>query len=187
MKDAVELIVERYARDGHLAYDGEGVTQLQHGWQCARLAEGAGAGDALVLACWLHDIGHLMSDLSGTPTLEGIDDRHEAVGARLLREVFGDDVARPVGLHVMAKRYRVAVEPGYAQRLSEDSRRSLVLQGGPLSPAACAAFIDDRHAADALRLRAWDDRAKQADAGPPDEGAALSALAALMRRVRRGG
>lgn len=183
MQTAIESIVDRYARHGHLAYDGEGVTQLQHGWQCAQLARRAGASDALVLACWLHDIGHLMTDLAGTPTLHGIDDRHEALGARVLREAFGDEVARPVGLHVMAKRYRVAVEPDYARRLSDDSRRSLALQGGPLSPAACEAFVDDRHAGDALRLRAWDDMAKRANAGPADEAAALAELRVLMLRV----
>lgn len=187
MEDPLDVIVGRYARKGHIAYDGEGVTQLQHGWQCAQLARRAGASDALVLACWLHDIGHLVSDLAGTPTLQGIDDRHEALGARVLREVFGDAVARPVGLHVMAKRYRVAVEPDYARRLSDDSRRSLALQGGPLSPAACEAFIEDRHAADALRLRAWDDMAKRAHEGPGDEAAALAELRALMQRVRAAG
>lgn len=167
---------------GHLAYDGEGVTQLQHGWQSARLARRAGAGAALELAAWLHDLGHLASGLPGSPTLEGIDDGHETLGAALLRPLFGPAVATPVALHVAAKRYLAATRPGYLQLLSPDSRRSLALQGGPMARPEADAFIAQAHARDALRLRAWDDGAKQAGLHPDDAAQALEELLALMRR-----
>jgi phosphonate degradation associated HDIG domain protein len=173
-------IAALYAERGHFAYEGEGVTQWQHAWQSARLARLAQAAPALELAAWLHDLGHLMSGLAGTPTLDGVDDRHEEVAARALRPLFGDAVAAPVALHVAAKRYLVATAPGYRERLSADSVRSLALQGGPMSNAECEAFRRLPHAGDALRLRAWDEAAKDAALLPPDPAAAQAELRALM-------
>lgn len=177
--DLPALLRER----GAMAYEGEGVTQLQHGWQCARLARKSGAAPALVLAAWLHDIGHLAAGLPGTPTLIGVDDRHEAVGARLLDRLFGPEVSEPVAWHVAAKRYLVATRPDYRDSLSADSVRSLELQGGPMSAAECADFLCLPHAQDALRLRVWDDRAKDAALLPASSEEALAELGRLITRL----
>ena len=45
-----------------------------------------------------------------------------------------------VRLHVPAKRYLCAVDPEYWEGLSDVSKRSLKVQGGPLSPAEAAEF-----------------------------------------------
>jgi phosphonate degradation associated HDIG domain protein len=171
-------------RHAALQYEGEGVTQLQHAWQCARLAHRAGASDALQLAAWLHDLGHLLTGLEGSPTLRGIDDRHEALGAAVLRAQFGEAVSEPVALHVAAKRCLVATRAGYAQSLSADSVRSLALQGGPMDDAECAAFLQRPASRDAMRLRVWDDLAKQPDWCFASEDDALIELTALAERVR---
>lgn len=175
-------IVALYARSGHRLYEGEGVTQLQHAWQCGRLAARAGSSPALQLAAWLHDLGHLVADLGETPTARGLDDRHEAVAAAVLQPLFGDAVALPVAAHVQAKRCLVATRPGYAHQLSPDSLRSLALQGGPMSNDEVATFVAQPGAADALRLRAWDDQAKDATLAGPPVGAVLEMLEALMQR-----
>lgn len=174
-------VIDLYLQRGHLAYQGEGITQWQHAWQCGELARQAGATPALQLAAWLHDIGHLMSGLEGTPTLQGHDDRHEALAARALAPPFGPAVATPVALHVEAKRYLVATRPGYRERLSPDSVRSLALQGGPMDAAACAFFMRQPFSADAVRLRAWDEAGKRPQWQPPDD--AIARLAALMRQL----
>ncbi len=176
-------LIELYRARGDLAYDGEGVTQLQHGWQCAQLAQDAGASHPLQLAAWLHDLGHLLSGLPGSPTLSGIDDGHEVLAAAVLRPLFGAAVAEPVALHVRAKRYLVAVHPGYRERLSPDSVRSLALQGGPMDGDEAVAFRGLPHADDALRLRAWDDQGKLPHWQPESHAAALQALRELMQRV----
>jgi predicted HD phosphohydrolase len=62
-------------------------------------------------------------------------------------------VAEPVRLHVQAKRYLVKRNPHYLDRLSDDSRRSLALQGGAMSDAECAAFECSPHHKPALLLR----------------------------------
>jgi phosphonate degradation associated HDIG domain protein len=178
-QDLIELLRQK----GDLAYDGEGISQLEHAWQCGQLARNAGATPALQLASWLHDIGHLMSPLQGTPTLNGLDDLHETLGADILHSVWGPDVSEPVRLHVQAKRYLVATAPAYLQKLSPDSLRSLALQGGPMSTHECADFESNRFANDAQRLRAWDDLGKRQgwlDGGPQ---AALDELRTLMEVV----
>jgi len=182
---SLSRILTVYARQGGLAYEGEGITQWQHAWQCGHLAAQAQATPALQLAAWLHDLGHLLTGLDDTPTLRGHDDRHEALAAQALAPVFGPAVAEPVALHVQAKRYLVATRPAYRERLSADSVRSLALQGGPMDAAACRAFEALPHAEDALRLRAWDDQGKKPDRHP--DAFAAQALADLMRRVARGG
>lgn len=180
-RDGIEAL---FAARGQLAYDGEGITQWQHAWQCGQLALQARAPAPLQLAAWLHDLGHLLTGLDGTPTLRGHDDRHEALAARVLEPLFGTAVAAPVALHVQAKRYLVAARPGYRERLSADSVRSLALQGGPMTPEECASFEQQPFAEDALRLRAWDDLGKRPDWHPPPEAAA--ALQTLMRSVGTG-
>jgi phosphonate degradation associated HDIG domain protein len=179
-----QAIVALYLSRGALAYDGEGVTQLQHGWQCARLARAARATPALTLAAWLHDVGHLVGEHGATPTLDGIDDRHESVGAGLLRPLFGPAVASAVALHVQAKRFLAATQPRYANALSADSVRSLALQGGPMDADECNAFVAEPFAVDALRLRVWDDQAKRAELAPDSEAHALQELSRLMAIVR---
>jgi len=65
---------------------------------------------------------------------------------------------------VAAKRYRVAVDPAYFQRLSKASLQSLALQGGPMSKAEIEAFLAEPAAQAALRLRGYDEAGKAQDA-----------------------
>lgn len=181
-----EQITTLFAERGHLAYEGEGITQLQHAWQCGRLARQARATPELELAAWLHDLGHLMTGLQGSPTLRGIDDAHESLAAQALSGLFGPEVAEPVALHVRAKRYLVAARPSYARALSPDSARSLALQGGPMSTAQRETFLALPHAQQALRLRIWDDVAKAPDLHPESPAQALAELSAAMQAVVTG-
>lgn len=147
-------------------YDNEPITQLQHALQCAALAKADGASEALQLAALFHDVGHLMVADAGRATLEGRDLQHERFGARFLSRWYGPEVFEPVALHVLAKRY-LARDPDYLAGLSEESRRSLGLQGGPLSDPEAAEFRARGFAADALALRRWDDLAKDPAAHTP--------------------
>ncbi|MBM3347164.1 MAG: HD domain-containing protein [Betaproteobacteria bacterium] len=165
---SIEDICALYREKGHLAYSGEPVTQLQHALQTAQLAELAGAGASLVTACLLHDLGHILADRGETPTERGIDDTHQYFAIPFLRGLFGAQVLEPIRLHVDAKRYLCCVRGDYQAALSADSRRSLQLQGGVFSPAQAEAFISQPHAQDAVKLRQWDDLAKEAGLATPD-------------------
>ncbi len=176
-------ILALYRTHGQLRYTGEPVSHLTHAWQCGQLAFFAEALPQLQLACWLHDLGHLLSDLAETPSLRGHNDRHEDLGADLLAHLWGPEVAEPVRLHVQAKRYLVSRHPGYRAKLSEDSLRSLALQGGELSPDECLAFEGTPHHKSALLLRVWDEQAKQKDWFAASRHEALAHLAELMTQV----
>ncbi len=150
-----------FARHGSAQYSGEPVTQLEHALQTAYLAEQSDASDELVTACLLHDLGHLLNDQGETPTLRGIDDTHQYFALPFLRGLFPDAVLDAIKLHVDAKRYLCRANDGYWARLSDDSKRSLELQGGVFEPAQAAAFLLQPGARDAVMLRQWDDLAKQ--------------------------
>ena len=171
-------IEQLFADRGGEQYAGEGVTQLEHALQSAQLAEAEGADDELVTAALLHDLGHLLHDLGDTPTLQGIDDIHQFRALPFLRGLFGDAVLDAIRLHVDAKRYLCAMRPGYFAALSDDSKRSLGLQGGIFNEAQAEAFIAQPGAAQAVRLRVWDDQAKAA-------GLATPPLAHYLERARR--
>jgi len=146
-------------------YHGEVVDQRRHALQCATLARASGVDDQLVGAALLHDIGHLVTPdhPDSRSDLAVNDDHHEALGARWVGARFGSDVARPVSLHVIAKRYLCTTDPEYMAALSPASILTQKAQGGLLEPAAVARFEAHPGCADALALRQWDDEAKNPD------------------------
>ena len=87
---------------------------------------------------------------------------HERLGADYLRrQGFSERMARLVEYHVQAKRYLTLTEPGYYQRLSEASRRTLEYQGGVMSEDEARVFARDPLCAVSLRMRQWDEQAKE--------------------------
>jgi gamma-butyrobetaine dioxygenase len=172
MMTAVEIIGELFAGPGAEAYLGEPVTIGAHMRQAGALAEGAAADSPLVAAALLHDIGHLRQET---------DARHGEAGARWLSQWFGEAVTEPVRLHVAAKRYLCAIEPGYFGLLSAESVRTLSLQGGPMTAEEAAAFEALPYAQDAVAVRRWDDEAKDPAVTPPEFGHFAELLGALVR------
>lgn len=165
---SVAEVLALYARWGEEGYDEE-VTQSSHAAQVAAWARAESADDPLVVAALLHDVGHLLAMEArghGAPDAEA-DLRHEAVGARWLARLYPPAVTAPIALHVQAKRYRCAVDPDEHARLSPGSQASLVRQGGPMDRAEADRFAALPAAADAVRLRGWDDAGKALDADPP--------------------
>ena len=144
------------------------INQLQHALQAAALAEADGAAPATVLASLLHDVGHMIHRLGEDPASRGVDDVHEELGAHWLAERFGPEVSEPVRLHVTAKRYLCTVESDYFGKLAPDSVRSLKLQGGLMSPDEVEAFRANPFHAEAVRLRRYDEEAKDPRASTPD-------------------
>jgi gamma-butyrobetaine dioxygenase len=168
----IEAIAELFAGPGARDYLGEPVTIGIHMRQAGALAAAAGVGRPLVAAALLHDIGHLRRET---------DSRHGDAGAQWLSQWFGAEVTEPVRLHVAAKRYLCATEPGYLERLSAESVRTLALQGGPMTAEQAAGFEALPFAADAVAVRRWDDEAKDPEVVPPEFAHFEALLMALMR------
>ena len=150
----VEVVLDLLAAAAQVSYR-ERVTMLDHALQSAALAAADDAGDEMVLACLLHDLGHIL----GSAGAWGLPD-HAEVGARALQPLLSPAIVEPIRGHVEAKRYRVSVEPAYYHRLSLASQVSLAEQGGPLPADDAEAFASGAFACEALRLRAYDDGGK---------------------------
>jgi phosphonate degradation associated HDIG domain protein len=180
LSSVIQKIRATFASRGDEKYADEGVTQLQHALQCAKLARLEAANVQLVVAALLHDIGHILGE-SDLPSncKQNLDDHHEERGYAFLLQHFGDAVADPVRLHVAAKRYLCTIDSQYAQRLSPTSHKSFLDQGGLMSPEEVEDFRSEPHFEAAVRLRKWDDTAKD----PADRGAGLDDFLGELVRV----
>jgi phosphonate degradation associated HDIG domain protein len=165
--DPVASIAALMEQRGDHRYGLHDLSQKAHALQAAMLAEQAGCAAPLIAAALLHDIGHMVHDLGERAAEDGVDDHHEQRGHDYLIRYFGPAVTEPVRLHVAAKRWLCATEPGYFARLSPDSVLSLSLQGGPMTPAEAASFHALPSAADAVALRRFDEAAKIKDLPTP--------------------
>ncbi|MFN3003834.1 HD family phosphohydrolase [Mycolicibacterium wolinskyi] len=162
--------VGRVLRSLRGVWDEEAVDELDHALQSAARARDDGADDELVLAAALHDLAH--SPLFHGPHAE----RHDLFAREWLSPRFGERVGWLAGAHVAAKRYLAATDPGYA--LSDTSAVSLRHQGGP---GVDAEFVDHPWFSDALRLRRYDDAAKD----PYADGMTIDDVLAVAERVAR--
>jgi predicted HD phosphohydrolase len=151
-------------------WDEEAVDELDHALQATARAKDDGADDELVLAAALHDLAH-------SPLLGHAGTReHDRVARDWLSSRFGERVGWLAGAHVAAKRYNAAIDAGYPETLSGVSVDSLHHQGGPgVDPT----FVDHPWWPDALRLRRYDDAAKD----PRGAAATIDDVLAVADRV----
>jgi len=169
LPDLVNRLGQLFHQHGGELYGGEAVTQLEHALQAAQLAEQQSRPPEEIVAALLHDVGHLLHDLGEDCAVRGIDDVHELAGARWLAGDAGfiEAISEPVRLHVPAKRFLCAIDADYHAKLSEASQLSLSLQGGPFTKDEVAAFRETPYSESAVRLRGWDDLAKQPGLATP--------------------
>lgn len=176
-----EPIVDRLARiyrdEGSRDYLGEELSMAEHMYQTAALAAAECAAPGLVAAALLHDIGHFsQAQVSATDWHR----RHDEAGGDFLADHFDQSVVAPVRLHVRAKRYLCSRDEGYYETLSAASQHTFHEQGGPMSEAEVAAFEAAPFAAEALRLRRWEDAGKTAGLRVPGFAHYRALLEALL-------
>jgi 2-amino-1-hydroxyethylphosphonate dioxygenase (glycine-forming) len=158
---------------GSGAYFAEPVTQLEHALQAAHHAKINTEDEDVILAALLHDIGHLLEPEDFTQKSEthnhlGHPD-HDKMGGDLLKKLgFGNNIINMVENHVQAKRYLVTTDPDYRSRLSEASKQTLLLQGGPMWPQEVEKFESEQHFDEMILIRICDEMAKEP--GMPVEG-----------------
>ncbi|MEZ4775549.1 MAG: HDIG domain-containing protein [Bacteroidia bacterium] len=175
--DEIFALFDLYGDDSY----GEEVTQLEHMVQSAELAEEEGYDEEVIIAAFLHDIGHLYAKSLSPETFGeyGAAD-HDRIGAEFLRtRGFSEKVAALVEGHVAAKRYLTFTEPGYLEELSEASKKTLEMQGGVMTEAEAEAFEASQWFKLSLRMRYWDEAAKEIGMDTPD----TSYLRDMMARV----
>ena len=159
---SIDQVLNLYLTFGPSDYIGENISQIEHMSQVAELAMAQGYDDEVVLAAFFHDIGNLCASKLSNDGNSGLGiENHEKVGANYLRALgFPERIAALVEHHVDAKRYLCYRRPEYFQKLSEASRKTLVLQGGVMNEEEALAFEKSPLAAVMIKMREWDDQAK---------------------------
>jgi len=157
-----------FDRRGGEEYLGEPVTMGTHMLQGATIAARDGHSEAIIVGALLHDIGHFTSAFGTFAMTDTHDRHHEQAGADLLERFFPQIVSDCCRYHVAAKRYLCATQPAYFDSLSDASRHSLNLQGGPMTTAEIAAFEKNPNLEAIITVRYLDDAGKQAGMETPD-------------------
>jgi phosphonate degradation associated HDIG domain protein len=155
-------IMSYYEQHGGEEYAGEKVTQLEHMVQAAQLAEEQGYDEDVILAAFLHDIGHICEAGHGDNEMDGFGIKdHEEIGAEYLKEKgFSKKIVRLVQSHVEAKRYLTFKYPEYYDQLSDASKKTLEYQGGKMYEEEAAAFEQYPLFDLIIKMRRWDEEAK---------------------------
>lgn len=163
IQEKIADIFGLYAAFGNDEYIGEPVSQLEHMSQAAAFAIEAGADDEVVLAAFFHDIGHLLADRLEEASMSGygaLD--HEQLGADYLKSLgFSNRICSLIKNHVQAKRYLTLTRPGYYEKLSLASLKTLAFQGGMMTESEAEQFRSEPWFEEHIRLRNWDEQAKE--------------------------
>jgi len=164
LEDKINIIFEYYYKYGDKNYIGESVTQNQHMIQAAMLAEKEKQSIYIILAALFHDIGHLV-EFNSNDTMGSFGvQNHESIGSNFLRK---NNIPEPIPSlvenHVKVKRYLTFKYKNYYNELSDASKKTLEYQGGPMILEEAIEFENDPNFEGSLKIRKYDDLAKDPD------------------------
>jgi len=170
IESTVNEIFDLYDKHGAAEYAGEKVSQLEHMCQAAQFAMQEGYDDEVVLAAFMHDVGHLLPIHDESESMDGYGMMdHEKLGAQYLRRVgFSDRMCKLIASHVNAKRYLTFKYPAYYNQLSGASKKTLEYQGGSMEEAEAKQFEKDPLFDLYIKMRGWDEAAKVEHQPMPD-------------------
>ena len=152
-RKAVVAQLHAWYSDGALQPDGN--SHLSHSLLCARQAQLAGATEPIIVGALLHDIGWQLAtaqpqflsycaipeDLPADVKQMCVWKQHDIIGGTWLRmQGFDEKCASVTEGHEQAKRYLCYKEATYYDKLSQCSKSTLALQGGPMTAEEAAAF-----------------------------------------------
>ena len=159
--NVIEKIIDKFQNNKSL-YIGEKVTIAEHMIQSAMMAEKSKSKNNLICACLLHDYGHFIIQDPDELVKKSKDGKHEDIGYEYLKDIFKEEIIKPIKYHVYAKRY-LARDKNYFELLSEASKISLKLQGGVLNDDESTKFEEQDYFKSTILLRKFDDAAKKTD------------------------
>lgn len=174
----VDYIFRLLEEQGQGDYLGEPISQLEHCKQAAYFSQLDGQDEQTIIAALLHDIGQFLpleelrdahpSDMMDKELANVGRQGHDILGQKWL-EAHGwpKKVCDLVGAHVLAKRYLTATRPGYLDSLSNASKASLRMQGGPFNADELRAFEENPFHSQMVALRLYDDKAKEVGLATP--------------------
>tara|TARA_B100000287_G_scaffold432589_1_gene492263 strand:+ start:1237 stop:2547 length:1311 start_codon:yes stop_codon:yes gene_type:complete len=144
-------------------YIGEKITITQHSLQVAEQAKKNGESEDIQLACFLHDIGHLLGFESNIELgMEGCGiEKHEQIGAIFLKNIgLSNTIYEIILNHVNAKRYLCTKYKEYYNKLSEASKITLKYQGNIMNQDELIKFEKNKLFEIFLKCRKYDELGK---------------------------
>ena len=150
----VDVVLELLAATADETY-GERLSMLDHALQSAAGAAADDAGDEMVLACLLHDLGHIL----GRP-VTGVFPATPRSAPGLCNTCLTRPLSSPFAAMSWPSGTAWPSSRDYHDHLSKASQMSLAEQGGPLCADDAEVFRVGAFAAEAMRLRAYDDDGK---------------------------
>tara|TARA_E500000178_G_C16896297_1_gene695949 strand:- start:413 stop:973 length:561 start_codon:yes stop_codon:yes gene_type:complete len=156
----VDEIFNLYEQYGERDYIGEDISQCEHMSQAAMLAEQQEEPIEIILACFFHDIGHLIQYDTEKMSHLGVK-HHENVGANFLRtHGVPEPIPTLVENHVKTKKYKIFKSKDYYDTLSSSSRKTLEYQGKKMSEQEAETFESEPLFKWSCKVREYDDKAK---------------------------
>lgn len=161
-QDDADAIFNLYDEYGEKDYIGEDISQTEHALMVAYVAKKFGQDDEYVLSSLLHDIGHLLV-MQKNETLGSFGaENHETIGAKYLQDLgFSERSISIIKQHVNAKRYLCFADPNYYKSLSNGSKQSLALQGGPMNQNEANEFKNHPYFNEIIAFRKQEDMSKR--------------------------
>ncbi|MEO0896537.1 MAG: HD domain-containing protein [Bacteroidota bacterium] len=170
MKSPQEVALEVmsfYREFGSINY-GERCSVNSHSFQAGLIAKKKGLDEEMILAAFLHDIGHLTPILMQETEVGRMGEfgmeQHDLIGEEFLKNNgFSPKVLATVRNHVDAKRYLCFAEEGYFEQLSAASKETMLYQGGPMDEEQAKAFEQVPFFEESIQIRKIDEEAKGID------------------------
>ena len=165
-KSVYNHIAQSYQTAAKTQYGEEAVTELEHSLQCAELADQAAADEELVLACLLHDVARFavpqddVSDTLQKAKVHNAAKGHGVKAAELMDGFLPERSLFFIQHHAEAKQYLCQTHPGYKDKLSSASIKTLQVQSQDTDQQKLDELAAHPWWPDAVRLRVWDDAAK---------------------------
>lgn len=163
IEEKKDLILGLFHQHGEAAY-GEHITQNSHAIQAGLIAQAKGLDEELILAAFLHDIGHLLpaTEEQKIRSMGNFGtEAHDRIGEEFLRQLgFRERLLTTIRNHVDAKRYLCFTDAAYYDTLSDASKETLRYQGGPMQMREAKDFEQSPFFSDSIVLRKIDEQAK---------------------------
>jgi 2-amino-1-hydroxyethylphosphonate dioxygenase (glycine-forming) len=172
-----------FTKKGAEEYFGEKVSQYEHAAQALMLAISDEASLEMQVAAFLHDIGHMLTYTSeNNMNIYGRLDHETAAKFWLRDRNFSEKIQIIVENHVPAKRYLSFKFPAYFEALSEASKKTLSFQGGIMNSTEAVDFENQMYFEESIKLRTWDDHAKEQNIELPSLEDCLEIVAKYLDR-----
>ena len=155
----IRNLFNKYGADDYI---GEEISQLSHSIQAAMQAEKETDNVEIIIAALLHDIGHLIGLEKNLDSMDNLGiTNHESIGAKYALSIGLSTLTSDlIEGHVRTKRYLVSTDSNYFNSLSDASKQTFNYQGKYMTLAEIKYFKENPNFHWHLRMRYWDDHAK---------------------------